>query len=47
MIACVACRTKRGVSLAPMPLTGDLVALCARCRGPRFLAHMRRLVAHG
>jgi hypothetical protein len=44
---CIACRSKRGVSLVPMPLTGDLVALCDRCRGRRFLAHMRGLVPHG
>lgn len=44
---CVACGTKRRVALVPLPLTGELRALCNRCRGRRFLAHMAGLVAHG
>ena len=44
---CIACRRKDRVTLVPLPLTGELVALCDRCRGRRFLAHMARLVAHG
>ena len=45
---CTVCRRKgRHVALAPLPLTGQVVALCERCRGPRFLAHMKGLIAHG
>lgn len=44
---CIRCRTKHRVDLVPLPLTGELRALCVRCRGPRFLAHMHGLVAHG
>lgn len=47
-MTCVWCRRRsRSVVLVPLPLTGQLVALCNRCRGPRFIAHMAGLVAHG
>jgi hypothetical protein len=44
---CVVCRGKRNVQPVPLPLTGQIVALCARCRAPRFIAHMRSLLPHG
>lgn len=43
---CVHCRRRRGF-LVPLPLVGRLVALCNRCRGAAFIAHMQTLVAHG
>ncbi len=43
---CIWPRCKGRGKPAPMPLTGQIVSLCDRHRGPRFLAHMRGLVAH-
>ena len=48
MSLCAFCRRmRRHVQHVPLPLTGDIVAVCLRCYGPRFLAHMRGLIAHG
>jgi hypothetical protein len=44
---CVVCRHARG-NIVPLPITGERIALCDRCRGRRFLAHMHALVVpHG
>ena len=46
---CSRCRRKAAhVAHLPLPLTGEVVALCPRCVAPAFIAHMRKLVvAHG
>lgn len=45
---CTRCRRSGRVGHWPLPLTGEVIALCPRCVVPAFLAHMARLVApHG
>ena len=48
-MTCSRCRRRRShVAHLPLPLTGELVALCPRCVAPAFLGHMRYLlVPHG
>lgn len=48
-MSCLRCRrARRFVAHVPLPLTGEVVALCPRCMGPAFIAHMRSLlVPHG
>lgn len=44
---CIWPRCKHHGRLVPLPLTGELRALCDLHRGPRFLGHMRGLLPHG
>ena len=46
-MTCVACGGTTHVLPIPLPLTGQVLALCVRCRTPRFIAHMRSLLPHG
>ncbi len=44
---CVYCRRNPGKPVT-LPITGERTSLCDLCRGPAFMAHMRRLVVwHG
>ena len=46
-MTCTRCRRK-GATLVPLPLTGELRAVCVRCRPMVFLFHMKQLlVPHG
>ena len=47
-MVCSRCgKRRRRVAHVPMPLTGELRALCLACFAPAFLEHMGRLIAHG
>ena len=48
MSRCSRCGRQRAhVAHVPMPLTGEIRALCFPCFVPAFLEHMGRLIAHG
>ena len=44
-MTCVVCRAK--ARPIRMPIVGNVLYLCDRCRGAAFIREMRKLVAHG